>query len=64
LKNNDTITYDEIVKQRGWKKECVLYYLGTGKHDYRTGDMLYKKSVVIATEDKLTKNGIVWRGDA
>lgn len=62
MKNNDIITYDEIVKTRGWKKECVLSYLGTGQQDYRTGNMIYKRSIVIAIEQKLTKNGVVWRG--
>jgi len=53
VKTNDSINLTEIIDNRGWQPLLIPIYLGV--------NTVYRKSIVIKVENKLTKMGIEWR---
>lgn len=55
---NDRITLKELLITNGWDKDKIPVYLGTGKLDNRTGELIFSKSQVKIVEAYLSKPSI------
>lgn len=55
---NDRITLKDLLTIHGWDKDKIPLYLGTGKLDIKSGELIFSKSTVKIVEVYLSKPSI------